>query len=75
MKSPLSISYNDLINEAKERLHWMEANYPAMVIQRKIRGDTARHKIECQKKILWLLMKSKKDPQLDLFQTFEKHKQ
>lgn len=74
MKSPHSITYDDLINQAKKRLEWMEASYPKMKITNQINQWTATHNIACQKMIVKLLEKSKRKPQMDLFEEFEKLK-
>lgn len=71
-KNPLHITYNDLIEETESRLKWMQESYPSKIIAGGISSITAQRKMEVQKTLLRLLKKAKREPQLDLFQAFEK---
>lgn len=71
-KSPLDITYNDLIKLQELRLEWMEKEYPKMIIAMKIKRDTANHNLECQRVLVRMLKKHKKNPQLNLNDEFDK---
>ena len=72
MKSPLNVTYNDLIEAAENRLAWMESEYPKKVIAGAMNERTARHNIAVQKTLVRLLKKCKREKQGDLFAAFEK---
>lgn len=72
MKSPLDISYNDLIKEAERELQLMDQKYPALVSQGSLSAWTANHRIAAKKALVRLLKRHKKDPQLNLNDLFEK---
>jgi len=74
LKNPLSISYQDLIDQAEARLKWMEGKYPALKESKQISDWTATHNIECQRTLVKLLKKFKREPQMNLFAAFEKMK-
>lgn len=73
-RDPLHISYDDLIKMMEGRLAFMEKNYPKMKLQGSISAWTASHNVACVKALLTMLRKHKKDPQLNLFDLFEKVK-
>lgn len=64
--SPFRVTYDDLVNYHDERLKWMLANPRS--------GWHGQHELEVQKKTVALLKKFKKDPQINLFDEFEKIK-
>lgn len=64
--SPFRVTYDDLVAAAEERLKWLLMN--------KRTGWHGQHDIEVQKKLVILLKKYKKDPQVNLFNEFEKIK-
>jgi hypothetical protein len=64
--SPFHVSYDDLVASAEERLRWLMLNRKP--------GWKYTHDIEVQKKMVALLKKFKKDPQINLFDEFEKLK-
>lgn len=74
LKSPLTITYSDLIKQTERRLTYMEGNYPALVQQGKKNEWAATHEIECQKVLLRMLKKHQKNPQLNLNDVFDKTK-
>lgn len=74
MKSPLQISYQDLINSQESRVRWMEKNFPVMKIRGSITANKADHELECGRVMLRLLKKYQRERQGDLFETFEKMK-
>lgn len=74
MKSPLTITYNDLITWVSNKLHWMEGNLPTKVLRGEITAYTADRDLACAKQLLKMLKKHKKDPQLNLQDIFEKLK-
>jgi hypothetical protein len=72
MKSnPHIITFNDLIHDVKDRLEWMEKFYPARIQQGYIQERHARRNIQIQKRILKLLNKYRRNPQLDLFEVYQ----
>lgn len=74
MKSPLTISYNDMIKYVESQVAFMERQYPAMVMQGRISANLADHNKACAKKLLLLLKKHHKDPQTSLEEIFDKIK-
>lgn len=73
-KNPLIVSFQDLVDQAQAQLRFMEHAFPARVAEGSMSGWTATHKIAVQKQLVKLLRKAKKEPQLDLFNEFEKQK-
>lgn len=70
-KSPYQISYDDLIDCVEARLQWMIKVYPEKVRAGLLKDWKAQHSIACERRILKLLKRHKKDPQLDLFRASE----
>lgn len=64
--SPFQVSYDDLITVAEARLKWLK--------YAKNGGWTVQHEIAVQEKMVQLLKKFRKDPQIDLFEEFKKVK-
>lgn len=71
MKSPLSISYTDLINMVERKLANME-RFKASSIQQGKSEWTVNHEIACFKKLAKMLKKHQKNPQLNLNDIFDK---
>lgn len=71
MKSPLNVTYNDLIEAAENRLAWMQSEYPKKVEARQMNEWAATHNLEVQKTLVRLLKKAKREKQTDLFAAFE----
>lgn len=72
MKSPLSIKYEDLIREAEYELTRMERDFPGLVQQQRMPDTVATKKIVVKKKLIAMLKKQMKVPQLKLWECFEK---
>ena len=70
-KSPLSISYQDLIKDAKKRLQFMKATYPSKVLNGEMGGSTKDRKIATAERLVKILERWKREPQIDLFQVNE----
>lgn len=73
-RSALDITYKDLVDLAKGELAWMQKQYPRLVTEKRISGDSAAHKIEAKKILIRMLEKHKKDPQLNLNDLFDEKK-
>lgn len=74
MKSPLTISYNDLINLVHRKLSYAETEFPKLVQQGRKNEWAASHETACLKQLLKMLKKHQKNPQLnlnDLFNTLK----
>lgn len=71
MKSPLSFTYQDVIREAEYELSRMERDFPALVQQQRIPDTVATRKIAMKKKLIRMLKKQDKYPQLKLWECFE----
>lgn len=69
-RSPNDINYNDLIEQAEYQLNWMRNNNRRLVIEGRMTDHTAQKKIAVQEKIVALLKRYKKDPQANLFESF-----
>lgn len=65
-QSPFRVTYDDLITVSENRLKWLSTANKG--------GWTVQHEIQVQKKLIALLKKFKKDPQIDLFEEFKKTK-
>lgn len=74
MKSPLSISYSDLIKHMEHQVNWMERSYPDMKLYGKISANAADRNLSCARTLLKLLVKHKKNPQLNLEDLFNEIK-
>jgi len=72
VKNPHSVSYDDLIESTQRRVEWMEANYPRMRQEKTISEWTATHNLAVEKAKLKLFKKFKREPQIDLFNAFNK---
>lgn len=70
MKNPLHITYNDLLKEQEDRLKYMEKDYPVKVLQGSMTSWSATRKLEMQRRLVKMLKKYVKNPQLDLFELF-----
>lgn len=64
--SPFQVTYDDLVAVAEERLKWLSVNRRS--------GWGSQHELAVQEKLVKLLKKFKKDPQIDLFDEFKKLK-
>ena len=71
MKSPLTIQYSDLIKDAKKRLSFMKATYPAKVFNGEMGASTKDRKIATAERLVKILERWKREPQIDLFQVNE----
>lgn len=71
-RDPFHITYNDLVAFIEGKVRYMEKNYPRMKTEGSITTWTANHNIACAKILLSMLRKHKKDPQLNLYDLFEK---
>ena len=71
MKSPLNVTYNDLIEAAENRLAWMQSEYDKRLSAGLIKSRSAAHSLEVQKTLVRLLKKCKREKQGDLFAVFE----
>lgn len=70
--SPSRVDYDDLIEVPERLLASMKKSYPGMVLQNKLSSWTAHHNIAAMEKVLALMKKYKRNPQIDLFQEFAK---
>lgn len=66
-QSPFKVTYDDLVADAEAHVRFRE-RFAARG------GWQAKHSLEVAKKTLELLKKFKKDPQINLFDEFEKIK-
>ena len=73
-KDPFHITYDDLIEWVKNSRKYMEQTYPRKKIEGRISDYTATKNMEITKRLITMLTKAKKDPQLDLYQLFENTK-
>lgn len=73
-RSPFHITYNDLIEHAEHTLRRLEMNNPRLVLQGNLSSHASQKGIEAQRRIVALLKRYKKDPQMDLFAQHEKLK-
>jgi hypothetical protein len=71
MKSPFDISYNDLIRFAESRAIYSERNINHIKSKGLNPGYRLEKELETAKTLLRLLKKYQKNPQGDLFETFE----
>lgn len=65
-QSPFQVTYDDLVEAAENRLRVLIATIKP--------GWKGTHEIEVQKKLVAILKKFKKYPQVDLFEEFKKIK-
>ena len=60
-----------LIEQAESRLEWMEKNYP---LNTTMKPWTKTHNLECQRTLVRLLKKCKREKQTNMFEAFENMK-
>lgn len=72
MKSPLSVTYDDVIKEEQRRLALMKITYPAKVAAGAMPSWTAQHRIAIAELLVRLLKRHKKDPQMNLNDAFDR---
>lgn len=65
-RSPFQVTYDDLVETAEARLKWLKHSGKV--------GWHITHEIAVQEKMIQLFKKFKKDPQVNLFDEFEKMK-
>ena len=70
MKSPLSITYKDLLTEQENTLAWMKKNYPAKVQSGQLNEYAAKRKLAIQEQLVKLLRAHQKNRQLNLNEIF-----
>lgn len=75
MKSPLEVSYKDLIKACESRIAYMDRNYPGMKLRGTIASWQADHNLACDKVLLKMLKQGERGKQLDFGEAFEKVKQ
>lgn len=64
MKSPLSVTYQDVLKEEQNTLKWMEQNLPRKVQEGSMRADHATRKIALQKELVKILRQHEPGRQL-----------
>jgi hypothetical protein len=71
MRSPLDVTYNDMILEQQRSVAFMQKNYPIRVKDGSMHHYTAQHRIAVAQTVLRLLRKGKKNKQLPLEDLFD----
>lgn len=66
-KNPLTVTHDDMLQQARRRLQYMEKAYPVKVTQQEMTSWSATHQIEVQKSIVRLIEKTKPVKQTKLF--------
>jgi len=56
-KSPLTVTYHDVLKEGQKTLKWMEQNFPRKVQEGSMQASHATRKIALQKELVKILRK------------------
>lgn len=71
MKSPFTISYQDLIKEQEQTLSHMRSKFPVLVKSGQMNDWVAKRKITIQERLVKMLKTHQKNRQLNLNEIFE----